>query len=344
MLARNKKVTIKDVARHAEVSPSTVSMVLNGKADSIPDATRQRVKDAVKALNYSFDYTARAMVTRKTNIIGVVIPDISNPFFSETVRNIQVALAGHGYDIILCNSEERAENDIHYVNLLAGRNVDGIILAPSAEAFTGEYCGRIRSRLEELHIPYLYLDRYFKDAEPRVAVDNAGSSYRAAKYLIENGHTRIGAIAGPLILNSSYNRLQGLKQALEETGLSLPDELVYEGKYDFETGLRGGKALIGEGVTAVFAFSDTQAYGVYESAKALGKSIPNDLSVVGFDDNFYSALLETPLTTMRQPIKKIAEAACDIILRLIRGEASPETVQIPAEFIIRKSVGSVKRS
>ncbi len=338
MIAKRKKVTIKDVASYADVSASTVSMVLNGKDASIPDHTRQRVRDAVKTLNYSFDYTARAMVTRKTNIIGVVIPDISNSFFSETVRHIQVALAGHGYDIILCNSEEKAENDIRYIQLLAGRNVDGLILAPSAEAFTEEYSGRIRSRLEEVRIPHLFLDRYFKDAAPRVAVDNAGSSYRAAQYLIEKGHTKIGAIAGPLMLNSSYNRLQGLKRALEESGLSLPKEYVYEGKYDFETGLRGGEALMKKDVTAIFAFSDMQAYGVYESAKEQGKKIPEDLSVVGFDDNFYSAILETPLTTMRQPVKKIAESACEIILKLIQGESSPETVHLPAEFIVRESV------
>lgn len=332
-----KKITIKDVARLAEVSPSTVSMVLNEKG-AIPEATKQRVRAAVRELNYSFDYTARAMVTRKTNIIGVVIPDISNAFFAETVRHIQVALAESGYDIILCNSEEKAVNDLRYVNLLAGRNVDGLILTPSAEAFTAEYSRPFRTLLEDLHIPYLFLDRYFRDAYPRVVVDNAGSSYRAAKYLIEKGHQKIGAIAGPLRLNSSEGRLAGLKSALEEEGLSLPDEFIYEGKYDIETGKRGAEQLVGKGVSAIFAFSDMQAYGVYQAAKAAGLRIPEDLSVVGFDDNAYSAILDTPLTTLRQPVKKIAEAACEIILQLIRGVEVPESVYLPAELILRGSV------
>lgn len=335
---RRKRFTIKDVALRAEVSPATVSLVLNGKTSAIPDATRRRVREAVKELNYSSDYIARAMVTGRTNIIGIVIPDISNAFFAETVRHIQVELAAQGYDIILCNSEEKAENDIRYIGLLAGRSVDGLILAPSAEAFAEGYAERIPSLLSELRIPCLFLDRYYSDAAPCVAADNAESGYVAAKYLIESGHKKLGAVAGPLILNSSGGRLRGLRRALAEKGLSLPAENVFEGKYDFETGLRGGEFLISKGVTAIFTFSDMQAYGVYESAKRAGLHIPEDLSVVGFDDDFYSSILGTPLTTMRQPIRKIAEAACGSILRLVRGEERVESIRIPAELIVRKSV------
>lgn len=338
MNARTKKVTIREVALRAGVSPSTVSLVLNGKG-AIPQETRARVLDAVKELRYSFNYTARAMVTKKTNIVGVVIPDISNAFFAETVRHMQVALAEKGYDIILCNSEEKAENDIRYVNVLAGRNVDGLILTPSAEAFTVEYRERVLSVLEDLNVPYLFFDRYFRDSDrPRVAVDNAESSYRVARYLVENGHKKIGTIAGPLILNSSEGRICGLRRAMEEAGLSLSDEYIYEGKYDFETGVKGAEKLIEKGVSAIFAFSDMQAYGVYECAAKRGMKIPDDLSVTGFDDNLYSFMLDAPLTTMRQPVKKIAESACDMILQLIHGNGNPENVSLPAEFIVRKSV------
>lgn len=335
---KGKKPTIKDVAMRAEVSPTTVSMVLNGKHASIPQETQQRVRRAAEELNYCFDFMARALVTRKTNIIGVVIPDISNSFFSESVRHLQVELARHGYDIILCNSEEKVENDLHYIRLLAGRNVDGLILAPSAEALTEKYAGEVRSSLDDLGIPYLFLDRYYNDEDPKVVVDNVASSYRIAKYLLDCGHTKIGAISGPLTLNSSYNRLDGLKRALAEQGLSIPDEYIYEGKYDFETGRRGGEKLMKTDVTAIFAFSDMQAYGVYEIAKSLGKRIPNDISVVGFDDTFYSAVIDEPLTTMRQPVKEIAEEACRMILGLIGGEERERSLHLPAELIVRKSV------
>lgn len=341
MIEKAKKPTVKDVAALAGVSATTVSLVLNGKCGGIPEMTRDRVRRAVKDLHYHSDYTARAMVTRKTNLIGVVIPDISNAFFAACVRHLQVALAGHGYDILLCNSEERAENDLHYIRLLAGRNVDGLILTPSAEALTDKYEAKVRKTLNEVGLPYLFLDRYYRGDEPKVVVDNAKSSYRAAKYLIECGHKKIGAVAGPLILNSSYNRLDGLRRALQESGLTLPDEYIVEGKYDIETGIRGGEKLIGSDVTAIFAFSDVQAFGVYESAKRAGKKIPEDISIVGFDDALYSSLLDTPLTTMRQPVKSLAEEACRIVLTLVEEKGEAENVQLPAELIVRNSVAKI---
>lgn len=341
MIEKAKKPTVKDVAALAGVSATTVSLVINGKGSSIPELTHDRVRRAIKELNYHSDFTARAMVTRKTNLIGVVIPDISNAFFAACVRHLQVALAGHGYDILLCNSEERAENDLHYIRLLAGRNVDGLILTPSAEALTEKYEAEVRKTLAEVGLPYLFLDRYYRGDEPKVVVDNAESSYLAAKYLIECGHTKIGAVAGPSILNSSYNRMEGLKRALKEHGLALPDEYVVEGKYDIETGVRGGEKLIASDVTAIFAFSDMQAFGVYESAKRAGKKIPEDISIVGFDDALYSSLLDTPLTTMRQPVKSLAEEACRIVLNLVEKKGEVKDVRLPAELIVRNSVAKI---
>lgn len=344
MKEARKKVTIKDVALRAGVSPTTVSMVLNGKDAALPENTRRRVRAAVSELNYSADALARALVTRKTNIIGVVIPDISNAFFSEAVRHIQVEIARFGYDIILCNSEERAENDYRYINLLAGRNVDGLILTPSAEAFTAENAEKMRRLLAGLHIPYLFFDRYYPDEGVRVAVDNEASSYAATQYLLENGHERIGVVAGPLTLNSSRNRLKGVRRALAERGLSLPDELVFEGKYDFATGVNGGTALLQKDITAIFAFSDMQAYGVYESAKRAGKRIPDDISVMGFDDNIYSSVLEVPLSTMRQPVETIAKEVCRAILALVEEKDMETPLCCPARLVRRSSVSDLTKA
>lgn len=338
MIERAKKTTVKDVAMRAGVSITTVSLVMNGKGEGIPERTCDRVRKAVEELNFHSDFTARAMVTKKTNLIGVVIPDISNAFFAGCVRHLQVALARQGYDILLCNSEECAQNDLRYIHLLAGRNVDGLILTPSAEALTERYEAEVRRTLCEARLPYLFLDRYYRGDEPKVVVDNAESSYRAAKYLLNCGHTEIGVVAGPLILNSSYNRLEGLRRALAEKGLSVADENIVEGKYDIETGIRGGEELIKKGVGAIFAFSDVQAFGVYESAKRAGKRIPQDISIIGFDDDRYSALLSTPLTTMRQPVKSLADEACRIILALIERRGDVENVLLPAELVVRDSV------
>lgn len=339
----SKKVTIKDVALRAEVSITTVSLVLNGKTETLPESTCNRVRNAAEELNYCFDFNARAMVTRKTKIIGIVIPDISNSFFSDLVRYIQVDFFRHGYDIMLCNSEEVAEYDLRYIRLLTGRNVDGLILTPSAESLTDGNRDAIRSLLKNIGIPYLFLDRYYEGNEARVVVDNEESGFRAAQYLLDCGHTKIGAITGPLTLNSSYNRLAGLKKALEMHGLHLSPQYLYEGKYDFETGKRGAEALLKTDVTAIFAFSDIQACGVYKAVKEEGKHIPEDVSVIGFDDNFYSSILETPLTTMRQPVKKIAEEACRVMLDLIENkETAQKAVRFPAELIVRNSVKNLK--
>lgn len=134
-----------------------------------------------------------------------------------------------------------------------------------------------------------------------------------------------------------------MRRALEERGLSLPDELVYEGKYDFTTGISGGAELIKKDVTAIFAFSDMQAYGVYESAKRAGKRIPDDLSVMGFDDNIYSSVLEVPLSTMRQPVEMIAKEVCRVILALINEEEAPPPACFPAQLVCRESVKTIEK-
>ncbi len=336
-----KKPTIKDVATLAGVSPSTVSLVLNGKCSSLPEKTCERVRRAAQELGYSIDLNARALITRKTNIIGVIIPDISNGFFAESVRYMQLAFSERGYDIILCNSEERADNDFRYVQLLAGRNVDGLVYSPSAETLQFGKEQSMHELLQSLNLPYIFYDRYYKGDEPKVVIDNAQSGYEATKYLLENGHEKIGVISGPFVLNSSRNRLRGFKKAMEEKGVEFFDDLVYEGKYDLETGYEGGKKLIEKGVTAIFAFSDVQAYGVYEMAKERGLHIPNDLSVMGFDDSIFSTLLETPLTTMRQPIKTIAHEVCRVILDLIEENQTDVSVRLPAEIVKRNSVKKI---
>ena len=340
MKTSRKKTTIKDVALRAGVSATTVAMVLNGKDASLPQSTRERVRRAAAELDYRTDFLARAMVTGRTNIVGMIIPDISNPFFAEAVRHIQVELAGKGYDLILCNSEERVDNDVRYLRLLAGRNVDGLIFTPSAEAFLPKNAEKLRSLLAEIGIPFLFFDRYFEGVGPHVAVDNEQSSFLAVRELLEKGHRRIGVITGPRMLNSSANRLKGVRRAFSAYGLTLSDDCIYDGKYDIMTGVSGAAALLKRDVTAIFAFSDMQAYGVYETLRRAGKRIPDEISVMGFDDNLYSSVLEVPLSTMRQPVESIAKEACRVLLEHIAGSSSEPPVCFAAELVRRASVGA----
>ncbi len=337
-----KKVTIKDVAGLTGVSAATVSLVLNGKGDNIPECTRQRIRTAAEKLDYSPDYTARSLVTGKTQTIGVIIPDISNMFFAETVRHIQLELNKYEYDIILCNSEEQMRNDVKYIRWLASRKVDGLILAMSAESMEPQNRGEIQSTLDGLKVPYIFLDRYYKSFAPKVMVDNVDGGYRVAEFLMDCGHTEIGVITGPVSLNSSSNRLKGFTAALNQRGIPLPEENIVYGRYDLESGRNGAEILLNRGVTAVFTFNDLQAYGVLAYAHEKGVKVPDDISLVGFDDIFYSSILETKLTTVRQPVKQMALEVCNMMVGLLAGKPCSEEVKLKTKLIVRDSVKDIK--
>ncbi len=333
-----KQVTIKDVANLAGLSAATVSLVLNGKGVNIPLSTKERIAKAAKELDYHPDFAARSLVTGKTNTIGIVIPDISNMFFAETVRNIQIELSKFGYDIILCNSEEQMKNDVKYVKWLMAGRVDGLILAMSAESMELSNREYIEKVLNGITVPYIFLDRYLKNGAPCVRVANNESGYSVARLLIENGHTNMGVIAGPMSLNSSANRLKGFVKALKEVGLSLPEENIVYGKYDTETGRKGAEMLLKRNVTAIFAFNDLQAYGVIAYAKEHGVNIPERLSVVGFDDLLYSSLLETKLTTVRQPVGQLASEVCKVMVGILEKTLTQGDVRLETKLVIRDSV------
>lgn len=336
-----KKTTIKDIAVVTGFSVATVSLVLNDKGKNIPDCTRERIKCAATEMNYRPDYTARSLVTGKSYTIGVIIPDISNMFFAETVRHIQLELDKYGYDIILCNSEEKMQNDIKYIGWLASRRVDGLILAMSAESMKIDNRERIQNTLENLKIPYIFLDRYFKSDTYKVMVDNEYSGRQVAKYLYSLGHTNIGIITGPSSLNSSVNRLKGFTAELNECGINIPQDNIISGKYDMESGIVGADRLIEKGVSAIFAFNDLQAYGVFKSAKNHELNIPEDLSVVGFDDNMYSSVLETKLTTVRQPIKQLALEVCKMMVNILQDLKTDKEIKLKAQLIERDSVRNI---
>ena len=336
-----KRVTIKDVANEAGVSVTTVSIVLNGKGQSVPQITQKRILKAVEKLHYTPNYSARSLVTGKTNTVGVIVPSITNTFFAELVKLLQKKFASRGYDIILSNNEESAKKDLKYISLFSGRNVDGIVFTPSAESLMPENAQNVKNAISKLTIPCLFLDRYIS-GYPNVSIDNAKSAYLLTDYLLNSGHEKIGVVTGPKMLNSSANRLKGLKKRLAESNIVLCEQNVFEGQYDIETGERATERFIDTDVTAIFAFSDMQAYGVYKKLKELGKHVPEDMSVVGFDDNVYSSLLDKPLTTMRQPLDEIAENTVETMLELINGKKFQAKEKVPATLVKRESVKRLK--
>lgn len=337
---KKKTTTLKDVAVTCGVSSTAVSLVLNDRPSNLSEKTKELIKATAKSLGYRPDPTARSLATKKTNTIGVIIPDISNAFFSEAVRHIQIELSKHGYDMFLCNTEEKHANDLKYLELLISRNVDGLILTMSAESLTPEHQNVIKQMLKEAKIPYVLFDRFFEGNESKVYVDNESSGYEMTKHLIHNGHKNIGVITGPLVLNSSRDRLKGVTRALGEAGIELSKDHIVTGFYDMETGRIGAKKLLDQ-VSAIFAFNDLQAFGVIETAKRMGKQIPNDVSLVGFDDIFYSTILETQLTTVRQPIFDMSKAISDLLIRMVSDIEHHEVIKLPAVLVQRHSVKKI---
>lgn len=332
-----KRVTIKDVATAANVSVTTVSIVLNGKANSVPQKTKERIFRAAEGLQYIPNSTARSLVMGRTNMVGIIVPSITNFFFAELVRLLQKKFAKCGYEIILSNNEEQAEKDLKYVSLLSGRNIEGLIFTPSAESLAPENKEELKEKIDKLSIPCLFLDRYISDY-PHVSIDNRSSGYAVADYLLQRGHKQIGVVSGPMQLNSSANRLKGFRARLSESGIDFSDEYVYEGQYDIETGERAVENFLKTDVTAICAFSDIQAYGIYKRLKELGKKVPEDMSVVGFDDNVYSSLLDKPLTTMHQPLEELADKTVETMLSMIEGKGYEKKEKLPASLVERESV------
>lgn len=332
-----KKTTVNDVALAAGVSKASVSLVLNDRQCNIPESTKARIRKKAKELDYVPNHIARSLATSRTKTLGVIIPDISNAFFSECVRHIQMELNQFGYDIILCDSDEKLDNDLKYIKLLSSRNVDALILTMSAESLTKEKKTKVERVLQKSGVPFVLLDRHYGGNAPKVLVDNFDGGYQVTKHLLANGHRNIGVVTGPMNLNSSRDRLKGVHKALDEAGLSLTEDHIYSGQYDIETGRLGGEKLLGQ-VSAIFAFNDLQAFGVFETAKAKKMTIPNDVSLVGFDDTMYASILEPQLTTVRQPIRKLAIEVCRLVLKCIDDPNTHEEIRLPTELIIRNSV------
>ncbi len=339
---KKNKVTLKDIAEATSLSVATVSLVINGKGDNIPERTRQRIFEAVRQMNYQPDFAARSLVTGKSQTIGVVVPDISNGFFAEMVHHLQLELNKYSYDIILCNSEEKMSNDIKYIRLLSGRKVDGLVLTLSAESMEEKNRRQLRQLLKETAVPYIFFDRYLTGQDYAVSADNKDSGYRIAKLLLEHGHTNIGVITGPCSLNSSINRLAGFVKAMQEQGIDLPKENIYSGHYDAESGYAGARQLLqNRGITAIFAFNDMQAFGVMRYAREQGIGIPEDVSLVGFDDTYFASMTEPSLTSIKQPVKEMAHEASKMIVDVIGSAECVKTVKLKTKLIERNSVRQI---
>lgn len=337
----NKRITIKDLARYTGFSITTVSLVLNDNASSIPNSVKEKIIQAAKELNYVPNLAARSLARGNSHTIGVIIPDISNSFFAELVHDLQIELNKYEYDIFLCNSDEKMENDIKYINLLSSRAVDGMLLVLSAESMKPENHQLIKATLDNVFVPYIFIDRYFENDTHQVIIDNYQGGLDVADILYQEGHQKIGLITGPLSLNSSQNRLSGVVDYYKAKGITIKNECIYTGKYDYDTGYNGAASLLKNNITAIFAFNDLQAYGVLEYCKDHNIKVPDDLSIMGFDNLETSKVVSPKLSTVQQPIDKLSLSAASTIIGMINGEDVQKEIKFKATIILRDSVRSL---
>ncbi|MEJ2526080.1 MAG: LacI family DNA-binding transcriptional regulator [Desulfuromonadales bacterium] len=340
-MGRGKKaITIQDVARTAGVSVSTVSRVLNDKDDVAPE-TYEKVRDVIREMGYTSSLAARSMRSRRTNVIGLIMPDVGDPFSVQVMRGVNRAITEMGYDLILYTSGSHrwpttAERERHYVSLLNGSIVDGtIIVTPAATSFSTS-------------APVVAIDpnTISPDCSSVISTNHAGA-LAAVEHLISQGHRRIGFISGRPDLQSSQRRLDGYQDALRAAGLPVEQELSVTGDYTRETGFRCARELLSlpEPPTAVFAANDQSAFGVIEAAEEMGLRIPDDLSVVGFDNVPEAAYSNPALTTVDQFIESMGHIGTEILVDLIEGRASDVTHhKIATQLVVRDSCRAVAHS
>jgi len=306
--------TIKDVAQHAGVSVATVSHVLNDTR-FVSDATRARVQQAIGALQYVPSALARSLKSNRTHTVGMMIPNNSNPYFAEIVRGIEDTCYEAGFSVILCNSDDDPVKQSNYVRLLSEKQVDGLIVLSSGSD------EELLDTLRAARMPQVLVDREIEDlAADLVEVHHEAGAFMATQHLLELGHRRIACIAGPAGLSSARQRVQGYQRAMREAGLRPNARLMRDGDF---TAAGGHAAMdwlldsVAAHPTAVFASNDLMAIGAVCAAASHGLRIPQDLSVIGFDDIALAAHSNPPLTTIAQPKHETGAIAAQLLLQRI---------------------------
>ncbi len=337
----NKASTLEDIAREAGVSPSTVSRVLNG-SKRVGEEKRALVLAAIKRHGYRPNLVARGLVRGRSMTIGVLMQDISSPFFARMVSGIERGLDHAAYRPMFASTHWRAENqesESGSLQLLLERRVDGVIVL--ASSIPDEELRAVAAQL-----PLIIVARNVPGLEEQcLSIDNVDGAYRATRYLIGLGHTRIAHLAGRPGHPDAHDRLEGYRRALVEAGLEFDEHLVAEGDFIEESGVTAVEQLLarGERFSAIFAANDQMAYGAMLSLYNHNYRIPADVSLVGFDDQFLSAYTLPPLTTVRQPSIEMGRAAAEGMLRLLNNEP-PRLPRFPAELVIRKSAMYLRQS
>jgi LacI family transcriptional regulator len=330
-------VTIKDVAREAGVSVGTASQALR-QSPAVREETRRRVMAVARRLRYQPSALARGLVTRRTHTVGLLISDIANPFFIRAVRAVEDAAQENGYNVILCNTDEDPAKETQYLRVLMEKRVDGIILATTAGSLPAVRDVRWR------RIPLVLFDRELPAvAADTVKVDSVLGGRLATEHLLGLGHRRIAIIHGPLVRSTGAERLEGYRRALHAAGIPPEPALIREGNFKQDSGRALARDLLSlrPFPTALFCTNNLMTVGALQTLGEHGIRIPQELSLVGYDDMEWWTLTHPPLTTVGQPVYGLGRAAMRCLLEQIAspGRRRPQRVVLKPELLARASCG-----
>lgn len=327
-------VTIYDVAREANVSMATVSRVVNGNPNVKP-STRKKVLEAIERLGYRPNAVARGLASKKTTTVGVIIPDISSIFFAELARGIEDIATMYKYNIILSNSDQNKEKELHLLNTMLAKQVDGILFMGGniTEEHVNEFQKSdvpivLAATIEENHLI------------PSVNIDYEQAAFEAVIHLLEKGHTRVAYITGPANDPINTKKLAGYRRALEAYGIAYDEALIVEGDYSYDSGIEAYEKIaeLEEKPTAVFAGTDEMALGIIHGAQDHGVHVPEQLEVIGFDNTRLATMVRPRLTTVVQPMYDIGAVAMRLLTKYMNKErVENHIVVLPHRIEYRES-------
>jgi LacI family transcriptional regulator len=331
-----KAASISDVARESGVSIFTVSAVINNKSH-VGKNLRERVENAIRKLNYRPNLIARSLIKQKTQTIGMIVPDIVNPFFPMVVRGAEDAAQKQGYNLLLCNSDDSLAKEEAAIELLLSKRVDGILLTKAA----GEFSALLRQMIEGANIPFVLVMRTYpaltKDA---VVSDDYQGAYEAVCHLARSGRRRMGLISGPLKISNAKERWRGFRDALEEARLPYEPELVVEGDYRIESGFRAGHALLSHRPDGIYVANHLMTIGLLQAVEEMGLRCPEDFGLVSFDDYPWLGVFRPRLTTVELPKHQLGSEAAELLIQRIGGnQGKPVLKKLSPELRIRESCG-----